>query len=962
MESGFARAERTLIALLVFLVVLAIFPLTPGPCSDIKILIYELFAFPALALFVFRPRKSLNPFLSPTVLSFLVAVFVALNLAASLSSVNMSYSLLREFTKIASLFILFIVASDAYETPEQVWNLTVAVCIAVSIASVYGLIQSMGLDPFPWNDKSGMLREAPATFGNPNFASHSLAPALVLATGLFFQQKRRWVIVCIIPFLCHFALTKTRGALVALAAATILVMLALAISRKTKNPAYAIPLTFSGLFIIAVLGVAALTTVTSLTQGRFYPYGQGKSISLRYHSFFGASRLIQDKPLLGHGPGMYQIVSPKEWTPFEQQHFKETNKMNDHVHNELLEIAVDAGLPAAIVYMAILFLGMYYGLFIWFSPNSFGLRSLGLTLAAFYLTFFVDGLFGFNFHVPVSALLLFLMTGATAGILRKQQNHSTEAAFQPRWPGILWRCAVLTSGAIIPILGIRDFSAQFLHQKGRGAVDFQAYTAAAELFEKAASLAPFDWNHARFLGVTNMRLGRREKAAIDFRRVLSLNPFHFYAQAMLAEALLQTAASSVDEAPLVEAALAARRAVEINPLMPEPHALLGEACFLRATRLKESGENKDSLLDAWQEAENHFREAGRLGSKNKYRVYQLIASLRLEMEDIPGAEKALVESLEDRPDEMQTWQLFLKASQKERQYDAIRDTLDRHIELLASSPTSGFLVASLHLMRAEVLFQGYGDESGAKEAFLHVVEKHPERNDAWAEFYAFAESTGQKQVFIESLSKLADRQATAELNLPDIVQAVVLGFGKGEESIAAGVTRLVEALQETQNLKVDAKIVATNFSWATNVLADRAKLAHLSDEDTGDVFSKLGLACGAWDDFKTAAELLDRALPYLPAQQKVLCLIRKASALTMIRETEAAIQTLEEAEAIDPNNFDAKCALAHALAQDGQRAKARAEYLTLLNRFQLTEDGRRVIQQKIDELTNVVNGATRLVR
>jgi len=950
MESGFARAERTLIALLVFLVVLAIFPLTPGPCSDIKILIYELFTFPALALFFFRPRKSLNPFLSPTVLSFLVAVFVALNLAASLSSLNMSYSLLREFTKIASFFILFIVASDAYDTAEQVWNLTFAFCIAVSIASIYGLIQFMGLDPFPWDDKSGMLSQAPATFGNPNFASHSLVPALVLATGLFFQQKRRGVIVCIILFLCQFALTKTRGALVALAAAAILVMVALVISRKIKNPAYAVPLTLSVVFIVAVMGVIGVTTVTALTRGQPYPYGTGSAVALRYHSFYGASRLVQEKPLLGHGLGMYQVVNPKEWTPFEKKYFKEMNSMNDHVHNELLEIAVDAGLPAAIVYMAILLLGMYYGLSIWFSPHSFPLRSLGLTLAAFYCSFFVDGFFGFNFHVPVSTLLLFLMTGATAGILRKQQSHCPQVAFQRRWPRILCLCLLLIPGATIPFLGIRDFSAQFLHQRGRGALDYKYYAAAAELFEKAATLAPFDWNHSHWLGVTNMRMGQPDKAASNFKQTLSLNPYHYYAQAMLAEALLSVAASSSDEAPLIEAINSARTAIQLNPLLPEPHELLGEACLLRAKRLKESGKTKDSFISSCQEAENHLREAVQLGSKRTYKDYQFIARLRLEMEDIMGAEKALVESLEDRPDEIETWQLLLKVSQEGKDYDCILASLDRHIALLASSPTSALLVGTLDLMRAQVLFQGYGDESDAEEAFLYVAEKHPERVDVWAEFYAFAESTGREQLFNDALVQLADRQENEKLYLSPIVQAAALGL-KGEENIAIEVTRLVEVLQEKQEEGMDSARIAKDFSWAADVLAKQAKRVQLLEEDTGDVFFKLGLAYGGWNDFRTAAELLNRALPHLSTQQRVLCLNRKATALTMVGETQEAVKTLEEAQAIDPHNFDTKYALAHALAQDGQHARARAEYLTLLNRFQLTEDGRRLIQQKINELS-----------
>ena len=189
MESSLLKVQRRLLIGVVFFVVLAILPFTPEPAIDIKVLGYGLCAFAALALWLFSPVRTGRHVFHSSGLYALVLLFSGVNLAAALVSPNIGYSLVREFPKLAALSILFVVAAEAFYSPGQVWRLAGAICIAMSMASLYGLLQFMGVDPFPWHDTDKMLRTAPATFGNPNFASHALTPALILAGGLCTQRK-----------------------------------------------------------------------------------------------------------------------------------------------------------------------------------------------------------------------------------------------------------------------------------------------------------------------------------------------------------------------------------------------------------------------------------------------------------------------------------------------------------------------------------------------------------------------------------------------------------------------------------------------------------------------------------------------------------------------------------------------------------------------------------------------------
>lgn len=956
MDSRPAKTQRILIAVLVFFVVLAIFPLTPKPTIDVKVLGYELFAFVALALWLFTPRHAKQATSRASFLVPLVLAFLATNLAASLFSINTGYSLYREFIKLAALSVLFFAAADVFCKPKHIWGLIGVICIAVSIASLYGLVQFMGMDPFPWEDTglmSRVMREAPSTFGNPNLASHTLALAIILACGLCTRRRRQWALLCIPLFLCHFALTRTRGSLLALAGAFLLVLVAQLISRTVKKPSHAVAVTFGAIFAAVLIGATAVTAIAK-TKAEL-SHVEGTSLRSRYHSFYGACRMIQDNPWLGHGPGMYRVASPAYWTPLEIEVFRGPHRMNYYVHNEPLEAGVDAGLCAAIVYVCILFSGMYYGLCLGVASNDSERRRLGITLAAFFFAFLLDGLSGFNVHAPVSAVLLFVVAGATAGLWRARESPPTRHPFQNRWPSLSWRVLALGCASILPILAVRNFTAEFYQKRGEAMLHYESYAQAGDCFEKAASLAPYNWLHPYYLGLTALRTENHGEAAKHFARTLELNHNYLDALFRISGSLINMAASSEgaeSESILKQATQYAQRILQLSPLFPDGHDALGRIAFLRATRLPGSsaGETSETAAKMWLQAEDHFLRAIENDSEREDQIYRLIATTRFAREDVPAAQKALIHSLKAKPDEMETWGLLLQSCQRTGQYDPIRTSLDWGIELLDESASAPDELGALRLLRARVLYDGYGDEPGAEDAFVHAAQSNPARVDGWAAFHAFVKSAGREQAFTQTFLQAAAAWKDAAQDLPPVVQAVALGLGQDENSIGVGTAKLVEALEQPQATPVNADGTADAFSWAADVLTARAQQASLSAKESSHVLFGLGLVHGACGNFDESARLLEQALPGLSGEQRTLGLVQLGAALTETGKTEQAVRTFEQAAEQAPANFEAHYGLARALARDGQSARARQEYLAVLTNFELNKEGRRTIRQELEAL------------
>ncbi|HEO69805.1 MAG TPA: hypothetical protein ENN80_00965, partial [Candidatus Hydrogenedentes bacterium] len=183
---------RWLACVLVVLVVLLLTPYTPDPPNDVKNLVLNwgvlvLFVLGLIDVFVLKqplPRRSL--------MLYILLAYLGLNFIAALQAFNVMNSL-HALGRFVTLTLLYLLVAYAFRTPTQAWQLMLVLCAAVALSSAYGFFQKAGLDPFPWatREVEEYLR-LPATFGNPNLASHALNLAFIMAVALALRRETRW--------------------------------------------------------------------------------------------------------------------------------------------------------------------------------------------------------------------------------------------------------------------------------------------------------------------------------------------------------------------------------------------------------------------------------------------------------------------------------------------------------------------------------------------------------------------------------------------------------------------------------------------------------------------------------------------------------------------------------------------------------------------------------------------------
>jgi len=672
---------RVGVAMLVFLVVLALWPYVRDAAIDTKILLYTWGAGILTVILVIRHGFQGVPLRRPVLFHGILLVFLALFTTSGLLSHYVGNSV-QEISKFLALYLLYIVASQVYTTPKQVAALMLATCSAVGLSVAYGILQHQGWDPFPWNpNMTSALEEAPGTFGNGNIASHATVLCIAMAVYLAFSQGRRyWCLGFAVLYVVHLDMSNQRGGIVGVAMAGTLVALAVFLHRRTKRPRAAI---VASLILVGLLGIGGLAGVMGLTFYRTgMPYPISSPILLRYHGYSGASKMVLQHPLLGVGPGNYRYENPAFWTPFEQEHFALKHKMNFHAHNDTLEIGTEAGLAAAGLYLTFLLLGIYYGLLMGLTGADASRRKMGFLFAAFFCTFMVDGFFGFNLRVPVSAMLLFLMAGAFEGVWSTEPAVSA-AGQRMRFPAQL---ALGVLAVCLMALQAASFASEMKLQRGLGAIYYKAFGEAEPIFAEGESLAPWKWEFAFQRGEVALRLAKPVDAIADYERALRMNPYFPPIYVALAHAHLMLCEIGMPDRPpderiqvLDKAADYARNALKLCPPLAEGEDMLGRSGCLRAVLLTEkSGSGQEpskETRDAWEEAARHLRRAIVDKIQDPDRVYLMLARAEIALNEKAAAQDAFVRSVGQNPTSKDTWPAFMRFAYATGQQRVFRDVL-----------------------------------------------------------------------------------------------------------------------------------------------------------------------------------------------------------------------------------------------------------------------------------------------
>lgn len=310
-------------------------------------------------------------------------LFLLLYALWSILSALFSYQPLTSLYDLKELFLLlgvpFFLASIPEDERRERWTLRF-LSGAVLFSSLYSLFQFL---------KGIGLSSSVRVVG---FESHYMTQAGLMMMAslwgwvLFFREKRRLFLLLAIPSTVSLLLTLTRSAWLGFAAALVL----WALLRRPKV----------ALGVVAVLVVLFLFSPGPL-KARLLSFTNWKDVTFQDRIVMAKKgvKMIQDKPLFGVGPNMVRyaynvpryVVHPGE-------------KRNLHLHNNLLQIPAERGIPA------LLFWGGYVILLFMATWKVFRRGSpLAEASLVVIVAFLGAGLFEYNFgDYEVKTLFFFL--------------------------------------------------------------------------------------------------------------------------------------------------------------------------------------------------------------------------------------------------------------------------------------------------------------------------------------------------------------------------------------------------------------------------------------------------------------------------------------------------------------------------------------------------------------------------
>ena len=256
-----------------------------------------------------------------------------------------------------------------------------------------------------------------AIYSNSNFYGYFLSFAVILSGGLFFFERKK-VLACI--YLISFALNEyclllndTLGSFIAVLFSIVFFSLAICISRRR----FYIKIAVLFLTFIAVIGITEVFTDLNIFASIRSLFKDVKIISnpdgysqeeiaevgsARYVLWKAIFELILLSPIFGNGIDCYAQYGKNLQYWIDNINYK-TGALIEYPHNEFLQLAYGAGIPALIFYFAAL--AFIYVKAVVQNKKLTNLQILGLSCAAGYI---VSSLFGNGWSYMIPNYLIFL--------------------------------------------------------------------------------------------------------------------------------------------------------------------------------------------------------------------------------------------------------------------------------------------------------------------------------------------------------------------------------------------------------------------------------------------------------------------------------------------------------------------------------------------------------------------------
>lgn len=915
-------ALRLGIGVMVAAVALAMYPKTSDPITPVKLLLLSAGTAVLGVTWLTGITLLRVPTRRPGLMLGLATAFAAVNALAVAFSHYPAFSFV-ELARYGVLLALALLAANLYSEPRHLRGFATGFCVAMAAASVYGFCQRFGIDLFPWEKSAApILAGMPATFGNPNFAAHALVLAVILA--LYLACAGRLVVGAPLAllFLTHLYLTHSRAAVLGLLAAAALTGAALLVRRRGGSPSRAVFLTLGLTLATGAIGVGAVALLSLLRSGYAAPLDA--SLLLRYNAYYGASRMVMDHPVLGFGPRVYQLENPPYWTPYEQEWFAAEVHYNEHPHSEILASAVDAGLPASALYIALFLCGTSVALFAAFTTKDRNRRLAGLALAALLLGFLVDSAFEFSLRRPLTSTVAFLALGMAEGLFLDRPRGPS-----PRRARALASHATFAAALVLlAVFHGRLFRADQWLARGIGASAAGRYDHADVFLAAGQRITPWNWQFAYQRGHSADLAGKPAAAAAHYRACLAGNPHWPLAMVGLAQAELRLAVSERDpaaeQARIEEASRLAQRVKTLCPRMPEAASLLARVALFEVARLEQLPGSRRSTLDAIRrEARNYITEAVQYNAPNPAELYQLLCDVELRVGDTAGALEAAERAVRATPGDIDVWRAYFAAAKAADAFDAMADEIHRQLrQVKDDAPDAAHVRATLEWWLARAYEDGTGDATRAAEAFTRAARHDPRREELWSDFARFAQASGEREAFEAAVAEAHEQFRRISLNAPAALHAAGLTIEGRVDEAAAYLAR--EALQPRP--PEGPQSAQAVLGWGVYEVLRSVERAPEQLRTRGDTLLNLGIALSRIGAHEHALRVLQSAQPDLPPEQQRTAAIEEARVLGELNRHDEALALLKRAWDSADENALLRLAFAQALVRAGRTNEAAVEY------------------------------------
>lgn len=293
---------------------------------------------------------------------------------------------LREFVRVASIFLLYLAAFDLLATEAQIRTFVKTLALSVVIPGVVALVQFVLGKGLTVDNISSRLY---GTFGHPNvLAFYLVLVVTVLLTTLpiFGQAWRRRALVGLVVLLGLLVGTYTRGAWIGMT--IILVLFGLLLHRKLLLYAAG-----AGIFIVLAFPLVSKLTFavinvdlmnTSVIQRITNANRDSGSLDWRVELWRDMRRKVGEAPYFGHGLGSFPIL--------REQQINNPAEATE-AHNDYLRLAVETGFIGLGAYLLLLLSLVITALARVFRstakiPRQVAIGFLGLVLAFVFMSYF----------------------------------------------------------------------------------------------------------------------------------------------------------------------------------------------------------------------------------------------------------------------------------------------------------------------------------------------------------------------------------------------------------------------------------------------------------------------------------------------------------------------------------------------------------------------------------------------